>query len=297
MRFHQAISFLTVPEMIDAARASDELGYDGIYLSDHLFNPRRQESRYTYSTAEDGSAPWSGEQEWPDAMCMISAMAAVTTCVTFTTGVYVAPVRDLVTVARSVGTAAVISENRVRLGVGVGWCKEEFLATGQDFHTRGKRLDEMIPALRSLWAGGWVEHHGAYYDVPECQMNPAPTRPVPIYGGGDSVPALRRATELCDGWIATGVHPVDLCWEQVGRVKEGLARAGRSDDDFAIYLAPEAVPDPDLYRKFEDGGVTDILCAPWISIQRRPGQGDVELRAARIASSERFRERVIEPMR
>ena len=101
-------------------------------------------------------------------------MAATTQNLVFTTAVYVAPVRDLISVARSVGTAAVLSGNRVRLGIGVGWCKEEFDQTGQDFATRGKRLDEMIVALRALWQGGWVEYHGQYYDVPECQMEPAP---------------------------------------------------------------------------------------------------------------------------
>ena len=106
-------------------------------------------------------------------------MAAITTRIRFTTGVYVAPARDLITVAKQVGTAAVISSNRVNLGVGVGWCKEEFDATGQDFHTRGKRLDDMIPALRALWGGGWVEYHGPHYDVPALRMEPSPTAPDP----------------------------------------------------------------------------------------------------------------------
>ena len=87
----------------------------------------------------------------------------------FTTGVFIAPARDLVTVAKSVGTAAVLSSNRLRLGVGVGWCEEEFVAIGQEFSNRGKRLDEMIVALRALWHEGWVEHHGTYYDIPACK--------------------------------------------------------------------------------------------------------------------------------
>ena len=112
--------------------------------------------------------------------------------------------RDLITVAKSVGTAAVLTHDRVRLGVGVGWCEEEYVQTGQDFHTRGKRLDDMIPALRALWQGGWVEYHGPYYDVPACQMNPSPSQPIPIIGGGDSPAAIRRASTLCDGWVNTG---------------------------------------------------------------------------------------------
>ena len=137
-------------------------------------------------------------------MAMMSALAAATEHLTFTTGVYIAP-RDLITVAKSVGTAAVLSDNRLRLGVGVGWCKEEFEQTVQAFATRGKRLDEMIVAFRALWKGGWGEFHGAYYDVPECQMEPAPSEPIPIIGGHSPV-ALRRTAALCDGWIAAGAY-------------------------------------------------------------------------------------------
>src|SRR5664280_963661 len=193
MRFHQAVTFLPADEILRLSAACDDMGYSGVYLSDHLFNPRDLASRYTYSKAPDGAPFWEKETAWPDPMCVISALSGVTTNLTFTTGIYIAPVRDLITVAKSVGTTAVLSHNRVRLGVGVGWCEEEFEQTGQDFHTRGKRLNDMIPALRALWKGGWVEYHGTHYDVPPCQMNPAPTQPVPILGGGDSEPALRRA--------------------------------------------------------------------------------------------------------
>ncbi len=227
MRFHQAITFLPTDEVLELTTASDAMGYSGVYLSDHLFNPRDLESRYTYSKAPDGSPFWSKDTAWPDPMCLISAMAAVTTRLTFTTGVYVAPVRDLITVAKTVGTTAVISHDRVRLGVGVGWCREEYEQTGQDFSTRGKRLDDMIPALRALWAGGWVEYHGTYYDVPACQMNPSPSRPVPILGGGDSEPAIRRAATLCDGWINTGAVPPDEALLQVARIRDAVT-AGRS---------------------------------------------------------------------
>ena len=197
MRFHQAVTFLPTLHALELAKAADTQGYDGMYVSDHMFFPRDRQSRYTYSTREDGAPGfgdhWDPDTHWPDPWCLISAMAAVTQRVEFTTGVYIAPARDLVTVAKQVGTAAVVSSGRVALGVGVGWCEEEFVATGQDFHTRGKRLDDMIPALRALWAGGWVEYHGPHYDVPAMRMEPSPPGPIPIIGGGHSAPALRRA--------------------------------------------------------------------------------------------------------
>jgi len=118
-RFHQSITFLPTRQAVPLARASDELGYGGIYISDHLFNPRSLESRYTYSVREDGAPGWESETPWPDPMCVISALSSVTEQLLFTTGVYIAPARDLITVAKSVGTTAVLSDNRVRLGVGV----------------------------------------------------------------------------------------------------------------------------------------------------------------------------------
>ncbi len=296
MRFHQAVTFLPIDEALGLASASDALGYSGIYLSDHLFNPKELASRYTYSKAPDGSPFWEKETAWPDPMCMISAMAAVTTRVTFTTGVYIAPVRDLITVAKTVGTTAVLSHDRVRLGVGVGWCEEEYVQTGQDFHTRGKRLNDMIPALRALWGGGWVEYHGTHYDVPLCQMNPSPSLPVPIMVGGDSEPAIRRAVTLGDGWINTGSVPADEAFVQVGRIKDALKQAGREDDDFAIYLAVKAYPDLDLYRRLEDAGVTDLLCAPWMSVKANEHDTPESVHAARLQATEGFAEHFIAPM-
>jgi probable F420-dependent oxidoreductase len=264
-----------------------------MYISDHLFNPRHLESRYTYSVREDGAPGWESETPWPDPMTVIAAMAAATTNLVFTTGVYIAPARDLITVAKSVGTAAVLSDDRVRLGVGVGWCKEEFDQTGQDFASRGKRLDEMIVALRALWQGGWVEFHGAYYDVPECQMEPAPSRPVPIIGGGHSPVALRRTAELCDGWIAAGAYDEEEAWAHLGDLRAALRKAGRADEDFSIYLSLNARPSVDLYRRFADAGVSDFVCAPWMFVDVTPGTPDADAMEARIGAVRWFAEEIV----
>jgi probable F420-dependent oxidoreductase len=296
MRFHQAVTFLPIDETMHLATAADKLGYSGIYLSDHLFNPLELASRYTYSKAPDGSPFWEKETAWPDPMCLISALAATTTNLRFTTGVYIAPVRDLITVAKSVGTAAVLSHNRVTLGVGVGWCEEEYIQTGQDFRTRGKRLNEMIPALRALWKGGWVEYHGEYYDVPACQMNPSPTEPVPFVGGGDSEAAVVRATTLCDGWVNTGAAPPEQAFAQVARIKDALKRAGRENDPFSVYVAVRAYPDLDLYRRLEEAGVTDLLCAPWMAVKAKDGDTPESVRQARLDVSEQFAEHFIAAM-
>jgi alkanesulfonate monooxygenase SsuD/methylene tetrahydromethanopterin reductase-like flavin-dependent oxidoreductase (luciferase family) len=96
---------------------------------------------------------------------LIGAMAAVTRRLRFSNAVYIAPARPLLEVAKQVATASVLSEGRVSLGVGVGWMREEYELLGQDFDTRGKRLNEMIPALRELWRGGWVGYAYAWDDA------------------------------------------------------------------------------------------------------------------------------------
>jgi probable F420-dependent oxidoreductase len=293
VRFHQGLTFLPIHEVVELAVASDDLGYAGLMISDHIFNARDLKSRYTYSTAEDGSPFWDKDTEWPDPMCLISGLATVTRNLLFTTGVYVAPARDLLTVAKSTGTAAVLSSGRLRLGVGVGWCEEEFVATGQKFSNRGKRLDEMIVALRELWHDGWVEHHGEYYDIPACRILPAPSEPVPIYGGGGSPVALHRAATLCDGWIVHGAGGEEHAWEQLALIQGALHQAGRDPDGFDIYLAVNAKPDPDMYKRFSDAGVSDMLCAPWMGIRLPEGSSAGELRKARIEACERFAEEVI----
>lgn len=297
MRFHQAVTFLPVDQALALSRAAEEQGYSGIFVSDHMFFPRERTSRYTYT--EDGTPGfgdhWDPDTHWPDPLIFISAVAALTQRLCFTTGVYIAPARDLITVAKQVGTAAVLSGGRVNLGVGVGWAKEEFDATGQDFATRGRRLDDMIPALRALWAGGWVEYHGTYYDVPAMRMEPSPAAPVPIYGGGHSAAAFRRAATLCDGWMAAGAYSTDEARRYLTELAEARRQAGRQDEPFAIFLALRERFDADLYRQLEDDyGVTDFLCGPALSAKVDPDASPQDQLRIRLEASARFAETIVE---
>ncbi len=190
MRFHQAVTFLPTPHALELAKAADEQGYDGIVrLGPHVLPPRTV-SRATRIDRR-GRRPGFGDHwdpdTWPDSWCLISGHGRRDPSTSSSPPASTSPrPATSMTVAKQVGTAAVLSQGRVRLGVGVGWCEEEFEATGQDFPTRGKRLDEMIPALRALWAGGWVEYHGPHYDMPALRMEPGSPAPVPIIGGGRS---------------------------------------------------------------------------------------------------------------
>jgi probable F420-dependent oxidoreductase len=299
MRFHQGVAFLETEQLLDLCRASDEMGFAGISVSDHIFFPKQLASRYPYSPYEDGSPIWTPEADWPDVWCLISAMAAVTTNLRFTTSVYIAPARDLYTVAKAVGTAAVISNNRVTLGVGAGWCKEEFVATGQEFHDRGRRLDDMIPALRAIWSGhegdGWVEYHGPFYDVPSMQMNPSPTAPVPIMVGGISDPALRRMARLSDGFLATGPYTEEEALATVAKAHHALEAEGRPTVGFPIMMAL-ATADVDSFKRVEEAGVTDLLCAPWMFAARPDARDYRSSLDAKLRATEEFATQVIAKM-
>ena len=144
---------------------------------------------------------------WPDPWVTIAFLAGQTTTLRFFTNIYVLPARPPVAVAKLVGTAAVLSGNRVALGIGMGWMEEEFEAMEQPFAGRGRRADEMLDVIRTLWTGEVVEHHGAHYDLPPLEVQPVPSEPVPVWVGGTSDAALRRAARN-DGWISD-LHTTD----------------------------------------------------------------------------------------
>ncbi len=190
-------------------------------------------------------------------------MAGATERVRFVTNVFVLPMRNPFLAAKAIGSAAVLSNNRVVVGIGVGWMKEEFTLLGQDFHTRGKRTDEMIEVLRKLWTGERVEHHGRFYDFEPLRMTPAPSAPVPIYFGGLSEPALRRAARLGDGWVSD-LHTIEEFREIIGRLRQYREEYGRASDPLHVIGACIDAADVDGYRRLEDVGVTHLQTMPWV---------------------------------
>jgi probable F420-dependent oxidoreductase len=286
MQFWSGTPFMDTNDALAIARMLDECGYDGVICADHLIYPRSLTSPYP-SPAK--VPPWQPETAWPDSWIMIGAMSSTTRRLRFSNAIYVAPSRPLIEVAKQVATASVISGGRVSLAVGAGWMREEFDLLGQDFATRGKRLDEMIPALRALWQGGWVSWSGQHYEVPEMMIEPHPPRPVPILCGGESEAALRRATSLCDGWIGTA-YTFEGAAAYVSKLDALRREYGRADQPFEIMLALIEPPSPDLYKRAEDIGITAVMCAPWMADPSVAAGGDVERYRGPI---ERFAETVV----
>lgn len=288
MKFFTALVSSDPLHFVDIARTADACGIDGIALPDHVLCPETITTPYPYEP--DGRPPFDPSTPWPDAWVAIGAMAAVTTRLRFLTSVYVLPMRNPLLVAKAVGTAAVLSEDRVILGLGVGWMREEFAALGQDFHTRGRRTDEAIGVLGALWRGGMVEHHGRFYDFDRLQMSPAPRRPIPIWVGGLTEPALRRAARLGDGWISM-VHSVGEIEGFVARLRALRAEHGRAHEPFDVCVWSVA-SDIDGFRRLEDAGVSTVLTVPWFFYPGDPASLDHKRRAL-----ERFAADVLAKMR
>src|SRR6185436_738698 len=202
MKFWQSVTFSEPDDLLPIARLTEQIGFHGVFVSEHVFFPEKLESKYPYSA--DGTPVFTADTPWLDPWAQIAAMAAVTTTLRFVTGVYILPLRHPLEVAKAVASLALLSHDRVGLGVGAGWMREEFEVLGREFQGRGKRMDEMIEVLRKVWAGGMVEHHGAHYDFPPLQMSPAPRTMPPILIGGQSELAFKRAARLGDGWVGSG---------------------------------------------------------------------------------------------
>lgn len=271
------------------AVAAESAGFDGIALADHVIHPERIASVYPYSV--DGKPIYSDDERWPDPWVAIGAMASLTERIEFLTNIYVLPSRNPFVVAKAVGTAAVLSRGRVRLGVGAGWMKEEFDALGQPFAGRGKRMDEMIDVLRLLWTGEVVEHHGAHFDFDRLHVSPAPEDPVPIYIGGDSDVAFRRAAQRGDGWVGVyhTLEELKVRCETLRRLRED---AGTADRPFDIVASPIALPHPDVIEELEAMGVTTMATSAWIA----SGLSTVD-RSQAVDLISSFGERFIAPLR
>lgn len=263
MDYWASIAFLDTDVQLEAARCAEEYGFAGVALPDHLFWSDALEAVYPYTP--DGKPMWTADMHWPDPWVLMTAMAQITSRIRFTTNIYVAPARDLFTVAKAVSTTAVLSQNRAMLGVASGWCADEFAQTGQNFTNRGRRLDEMLEALGLLFTGDAVSFHGEHYDFADVTIRPVPDAKIPLIIGGNSKPAMRRAATVGDGWIpAASARPEEL-EAMLAEMQRLRAEAGRADEPFEIIAALAALPDKDLYARFEELGVSGVMQAPWLT--------------------------------
>ncbi len=259
MKFYVSTAFLDTREAVEIARAADDLGYHGMAIPDHVINLETLQTPYPYT--KDGARRWEAFTDWPDPWVMIGAIALVTTRLRFVTTVYLPAMRDPYSAAKSIGTAAVLADGRLELGIGVGWCREEFELLGQQFEKRGRRTDEMLELMKALWSPGWNEFSGEFYTAPRLEMEPTPP-PIPVYVGGLSDLALRRAARH-DGWIGDLIT-TDKALERVDAVRRLRAEKDLSMDGFEVITPLTDAFTPEHYARAEAGGITGIITMPWM---------------------------------
>lgn len=260
MQFTLGVAMIPLDELPELARTAEACGFSSIALPDSLFYPEKVSADYPYTA--DGARMWNAETPWADPLIAAAVMAGATTHLRFYTQVLKLGSRNPVLLARQIGSVANMTGNRFGLGVGLGWAPEEFIWCGAPFENRGARADEMIEILRLVLAGGMVEFHGDHFDFDRLQMSPAPTEQVPIYVGGHTTPALRRAARLGDGWTSAMMTHAELA-QVIPRLTELRSEYGRTEAPFEIQAFCTDKFGLDGYQQLADIGVTDTIVVPW----------------------------------
>ena len=242
------------------AIAAEQMGFAGVALPDHVAIPQG----YT-SPHPSGERHIEHTTPFPDSLITIATMAAVTTRLRFLTYVYVLPMREPFSVAKQVATLAMQSNYRFVLGVGTGWMLEEIALLGHQAQRRGRRMDEMLTIMRDFWDDGVAASAGNFYRFDVTGQFPAPARRIPIWTGGKSNAALRRAARN-DGWAGMNYDmeeiPALLATLDVER-RRHLERHGDSGTAFHRLVIPRAAPSRDVYRRLADWGIDSTIAIPW----------------------------------
>jgi probable F420-dependent oxidoreductase len=225
--------------MTSFAHHAEACGFESVVLVEHAVVVSDYESVYPYSSS--GKMPLPDDCSIPDPLDLMAYLAGVTENLGLATGVLVLPNHHPVVLAKRIATVDVLSGGRVRMCVGVGWMDEELRATGTDPRTRGRRTDESIRAMRTLWAesgSSGAEFSGEFFSFHHAHSYPKPVRPtgVPIDIGGHSEAAARRAGRLGDGFHPLGLSADDLS-VRMGQLRESAERAERDPSAIELTLS------------------------------------------------------------
>jgi probable F420-dependent oxidoreductase len=226
------------------ARAIEQIGYDGIDVFDHVVMPFPADGR--------PGGPYPATMPILEALVTLGYIAAITSRVTIGTEVLVLPQREPTLVAKQVSTLDTLSGGRVRLGVGVGWQAAEYEALGEDFRTRGARMDEAIALLRTYWAQERVDVAGAHYHAVAMAMEPKPPQGarLPIWIGGRSEAALRRVGTLGDGWLAGAIADAPTAGAAIASIRRHAEAAGRDPAAVGLHSMVATPPSSPEGKRF-----------------------------------------------
>jgi probable F420-dependent oxidoreductase len=237
----------------------EALGFDYVTVSDHIMVPQNLESKYPYTNT--GEFPAGPTAAWLEQLATTAFIAGITQKLRFVMSVMVVPHRPAVLTAKILATIDHLSKGRLTLGIGVGWCREEFEAiNAAPFDDRGHVTDEWMAVCKELWTSDNPRFAGKYVNFADVVFAPKPPQqPIPIWVGGESAPALRRTVRYADCWYPVGTNP-QLPMNTVERFKSGMAKlretaekAGRDPSTIAIALRVLAGPSETRARRSIDG--------------------------------------------
>ncbi|MCW2498460.1 MAG: Luciferase-like monooxygenase [Frankiales bacterium] len=245
-------------DLLELSIAADRLGFDGLWLGEHLFHPAEYSSKHP----SDGSAQHHTgpivvpDTELVDPWVVFGAIAAATTHLRVATGIYLLPLRHPLLTARTVATAQELSGGRVVLGIGAGWLREEFDALDIAYAERMPRLEESVEVLRKAWAGGTFAHSGRHFCFPSLQVT-ARRVDVPLVLGGNGPKALARAARLGDGWFSSGTPSM----ESAVALRDALVRereqASRTEPFRCVFRVEDL--DAQAVSRYGSEGIDDLV--------------------------------------
>ena len=236
------------PEQLrNVAQRAEALGYDHVWVSDHIILPKKVDSFYPY--AEDGVATFKPNEPYYEPLSALNFIAGCTQRVRLGTHVLIIPYRNPVLTAKILSTLDVLSGGRVILGAGVGWMEEEFQAMGLDtYKDRGAVTDEYLQVYKELWTKEDASFDGKYYQISDTGFEPKPVQKPhpPVWIGGHSGPAVRRAAKYGDGWMPIGLRPPAILEPEelagkIARLRKLTVEAGRAEDAVALTFSTGVV--------------------------------------------------------
>lgn len=255
-----AVNPFTTAEVLDeVAERIEEREIDSVWVGEHLVLFDEYASSYPYSA--DGRLPTGGDAGLLEPFTVLTYLAARTSRVRLGTGIMLLPQRNPLYTAKTTASLDVLSNGRLDLGIGVGWLREEFEAAGVNWAHRGRRTDEYIDLLHTLWTEDPCSFKGEFYNLEPCRLHPKPAqRPYPpIHVGGETTPALRRAAARGDGWYSFNRRPEDMA-APLAELDGLLAEHGRSRADVAITVCSYMhALTPELVEGYAEAGVDQVL--------------------------------------
>ena len=239
--------------------AADTLGYESVWIPEHLVLP-----------VEMAGSPHDGADHPPipsdmpvfDALGYLCFLAGQTSNIRLGTQVYNIGLRHPFVTARAAATLDLVSGGRLDFGVGASWLKAEWDAIGQDFHTRGRRVDEALDVCTRLWRDQVIEHHGEFYDFDPVMFEPKPVQPggPPLHIGGDSTAALRRVAAHGHGWIPMN-HTLEQLPPSLARLRQLWDEAGRAGrPEITVATRIDSIADA---KQAAEAGIDRVIVRPW----------------------------------